>query len=108
MKAIYLAIGMVFTGLLPSNSPAQKSENSISAELPCYNTTELFKSLREKYKELPIMSGQATDEAKSTLSIWMNPVEKNWTIIATKKELSCVIGMGTDIKLFNYRSGTSI
>ena len=108
MKAIYLAIGMVFTGLPASNSYAQKLENSITAEIPCYNTTELFKSLKEKYKELPIMSGQATDEAKSTLSLWMNPIEKNWTIIATKKELSCVVGMGTDIKLINYKPGQSI
>ena len=108
MKAIYLAIGMAFTGLLPSNTPAQKSENSISTELPCYNTTELFKSLREKYKELPILSGQASDEAKSTVSVWMNSTDKNWTIIATKKELSCVIGIGTDIKLFNYKPGQSI
>ena len=108
MKAIYLAIGMAFTGLQASNSQAQKLENSISAELPCYSTTELFKNLREKYKELPILSGQASDEAKSTISVWMNSTDKKWTIIATKKELSCIIGVGTDIKLFNYKSGQSI
>lgn len=108
MRAIYLKIGIVFIGLQVSNSYAQKLENSITAEIPCYNTTELFKSLREKFKELPILSGQATDEAKSILSFWMNPVEKNWTIVATKKELSCVVGMGTDIKLLNYKPGTSI
>jgi len=108
VRAIYLKIGIVFIGLQVSNSYAQKLENSITAEIPCYNTTELFKSLREKFKELPILSGQATDEAKSILSFWMNPVEKNWTIVATKKELSCVVGMGTDIKLLNYKPGTSI
>ena len=72
------------------------------------NTKELFKSLGEKYKELPLLTGKATDEAKSTLSVWMNPIDKNWTIVATKNDLSCIVGIGTDIKLINYKSGTSI
>jgi hypothetical protein len=89
-------------------SYSQELKDSIEAELPCYNTTDLFKSLREKYKELPLLTGKATDIAKSTLSVWMNPTDKNWTIVATSKEISCIVGMGTDIKLFNYKTGTSI
>ena len=108
MKAIYQLIGTVCIGLLASNTYSQKLEETVTADLPCYNTKELFKSLGEKYKELPLLTGKATDEAKSTLSVWMNPIDKNWTIVATNNDLSCIVGIGTDIKLINYKSGTSI
>jgi hypothetical protein len=89
-------------------SYSQEIEEAISIDLPCYNTTKLFKNLREKYKELPIVTGTADDEAKSTISLWMNPVEKSWTIVTTKKELSCIVGLGTDIKLLSYKKGNNI
>ena len=108
MKAIYLTVGIVLIGLLASNTYSQKLENTIKTELPCYNTQELFNSLREKYKELPLLTGKADDEANSTMSLWLNPFDNNWTIIATKKDLSCVVGTGTDMKIIPTRKGTSI
>jgi len=76
--------------------------------LLCYDTKEIFKSLREKFKELPILTGKADDDAQSTVSIWMHPTDMNWTIIATKKDISCVIGVGTDMVLLKYKTGKSI
>ena len=73
-----------------------------------YNTKEIFKSIREKYKELPFMIGQASDEANSLVSIWLNPVDNNWTILATKKDLTCVVGVGTDMKIIPHKKGTDI
>ena len=108
MKSIYLTIGILCTGLLPNISYAQKLEDTVKIDLPCYNTTELFKSLRENFKEVPLLTGKTDDEAKSTMSIWMNPIDNDWTIIATKKELSCVIGTGTNMKLIPYKKGTSV
>lgn len=105
MKSLYL---ILLTLGLSTYSYAQKLENTITADLPCYNTKELFKSLKENYKEMPFMTGQAEDEAKSVVSIWMNPVDNNWTILATKKDLTCVVGMGTDMQLVPYKKGTSI
>ena len=105
MKSLYL---ILLTLGISTCSYSQELKETIEAELPCYNTTDLFKNLREKYKELPLLTGKVTDIAKSTLSVWMNPTDKNWTIVATSKEISCIVGMGTDIKLFNYRTGTSI
>ena len=99
---------MVCTGLLPNNSYSQEIKDKITADLPCYNTTEIFKSLREKYKELPLMTCKVDDEANSIVTIWMNPVDNNWTILATKKDISCVIGMGTNMKIVPYKKGTSI
>jgi hypothetical protein len=89
-------------------SYSQDIVEAISIDLPCYNTKELFKSLREKYKELPIVTGTAGDQAESTISIWMDPIEKSWTIVTTKKELSCIVGLGTDIKLLSYKRGTGV
>ena len=106
MKLTYLLI-IILLGL-PIKSYSQKVEESITADMPCYNTTEIFKSLREKYKELPFMTGQVADEASSIVSIWLNPVHNNWTILATKKDLTCVVGMGTDMKIIPYKKGTSI
>ena len=108
MKAIYLTVGIVLIGLLASNTYSQKLENTIKTELPCYNTQELFNSLREKYKELPLLTGKADDEANSTMSLWLNPFDNNWTIIATKKDLSCVVGTGTDMKIIPVRKGTPV
>ena len=107
MKAIYLTIGMIFA-LLSNNLYSQELKDTIETELPCYNTKELFKSIREKYKEMPLLIGKASDEARSTISVWMNPTDKNWTIVATKEDISCIVGIGTDIKLINYNMGTSI
>ncbi len=106
MKLNYLLL--VISLGISTCSYSQELKDTIEAELPCYNTKELFKSLREKYKEMPLLTGKATDEARSTLSVWMNPTDKNWTIVATTKDISCIVGMGTDIKLINYKTGTSI
>jgi hypothetical protein len=107
MKAIYLTIGMMCI-LLPNNSYSQEIKETVKTELPCYNTKELFKSLRENYKELPLLTGKTDDEANSTMSVWLNPFENDWTIVATKKDLSCVVGTGTDMKIIPTRKGTAI
>jgi hypothetical protein len=104
MKYLLLAISLGITNI----SYSQEIVEAITIDLPCYNTKELFKSLREKYKELPIVTGTAGDQAESTVSIWMDPIEKSWTIVTTKKELSCIVGLGTDIKLLSYKRGTGV
>jgi len=106
LKLTYLLV-IISLGL-SINSYSQEIEESISIDLPCYNTKEIFKSLREKYRELPLMTGSASDEANSVVSLWLNPVDNNWTILATKKDLTCVVGMGTDMKILPYKKGTSI
>ena len=94
--------------ILPINLFSQQLETTVKTELPCYNTKELFKNLREKYKELPILTGKADDDAGSTMSVWLNPIDNDWTIIATKNDLSCVVGTGNDMKIVPTRRGTSI
>jgi hypothetical protein len=108
VKKIYIIIGTLCIGLLASSSYSQKVQEVVTIELPCYNTQELFKSLRENFKELPVLTGKADDEAGSTMSVWLNPIDNDWTIVATKKDISCVVGLGTDMKIIPTRKGTSI
>ncbi len=99
---------LILTLGIATYSYSQKIEDTVKIELPCYNTQELFKSLREKFKELPLLTGKAADEVNSTMSIWLNPIDNDWTIVATKNDLSCIIGLGTDMKIIPTRKGTSI
>lgn len=108
MKINYQLIVIVCACLITSNSYSQKITDTVETELPCYNTTELFKSLKEKYKEVPFMTGRAGDFANSIVSIWMNPVDSTWTIVATKNDITCVVGMGTDMKIVPHTKGPNI
>ena len=68
----------------------------------CADTKVIVKQLREKYKEIPVVSGKADDEAKSIMTIWMNPVDETWTILATNKDYSCIVGVGQELKVIDY------
>jgi hypothetical protein len=72
----------------------------------CFDTGQLFNELKNKYKEIPVILGIASDEAKSTMSFWINPVDSTWTIVATKKDTSCIIGTGVDVRVI--RKGISV
>ena len=98
MKAIYQTIGMASIGLLASSTNAQGVSPliSINRDFVCYDTTQLIKELSVTFKETPLIFGKTTDAASTTVSFWVNPVTKTWTIVATKDEISCVIGVGTE------------
>jgi hypothetical protein len=87
---------------------ATKAEEVITFEAPCFDTNKLFAELKIKFKETPIILGNVSDQARSTMSLWINPVEETWTIISTKKDTSCVIGTGINFKLAPYKKGTDI
>lgn len=77
--------------------------DSITVEFPCFESKQLFKDLRERYKEYPIIVGKTSDKAESTMSLWVHPIENTWTIVATIDELSCVVGNGTHFKIFSNK-----
>jgi len=73
-----------------------KPDEVVNITLECYNTMKVFTELQKTYKELPIILGKASDQAGSTMTLWISPKEKTWTIVATKDKLSCIVGTGTD------------
>jgi hypothetical protein len=109
VKIHYLLIGIACLGLQASSAEeATKSEGGVTFEAPCFDTNQLFAELKIKFKETPIILGNVSDLARSTMSLWINPVEETWTIISTKKDTSCVIGTGVDFKLVPYKKGSNI
>lgn len=112
MKAIYLVIGMAFTGLLASSSIAQQDNSkpltSINRTFYCYDTDRIVKELLNTHKETPFMLGKTSDHLGSTMSLWLSPVTKTWTLVATKDDISCIIGSGTDISLIPLPKGIGV
>jgi len=74
----------------------------VTRDMYCADTKLIVKDLRDKYKEMPVVTGKVDDEAKSLMTIWMNPVEETWTIVATNKDYSCIIGVGQQLKVIDY------
>jgi hypothetical protein len=74
----------------------------VQRDMFCADTKLIVKDLREKYNEIPVVTGKVDDEAKSLMTIWMNPVEETWTIVATNKDYSCIIGVGQKLKVIDY------
>lgn len=104
MKSIYVAIVLACIVPLAVSSDEQRGEEDIlTFEAPCYDTNTLFGTLKKQHKEAPIITGLASDVAGSTMSLWINTSDNTWTIVATKNDLSCVIGVGTDFKVIQLR-----
>ena len=93
----------LFLSLTLLTAQAKSPEEVVTTDISCYNTDELMKFLREDYKEYPIAMGLTNDRANSTMSIWVSPRDKSWTILATKQQISCVIGTGTDFDFVPYK-----
>ena len=98
----------LFMGLACLVVQVSNAQEVITYDAPCYDTSELFTELKNKYKETPILMGIVGDQAKSTMSLWINPKDDTWTIISTKKDTSCVIGIGVDFKLVPYKKTIGI
>lgn len=80
----------------------------VSRDMFCADTKVIVKELREKFKEVPVVTGKADDEAQSIMTIWLNPVDETWTIVATNKDYSCIIGVGQKLKVIDYAKGKMI
>lgn len=104
MKIYFIPLVAFFTTLVHAIEPKE----IVTYEAPCYNTKSLVESLKTTHKETPIVVGKADDIAKSTMSLWLRPIENTWTIVATKGNLSCVIGSGTDFKLVTLPKLTNL
>jgi hypothetical protein len=94
--------------LLGCLSLASNASETVQREMLCDNTTVIVKTLKETYHEIPVITGRVDDEVKSILTIWTNPSTDTWTIVATHKDYSCIIGTGEKLKVINYTKGNNI
>lgn len=74
----------------------------LTNEMMCDKTSVIFNALKKDYGEIPVVLGKSDDVAKSTMSLWTNPANDSWTIVATKDELSCIVGVGEKLKIIPY------
>ena len=107
MKKTIILLMALLAPLVHSNEPVM-SEEIATVQIPCYNTKVLFDALKKNYKESPILLGKADDVAKSTMSLWINSLENSWSIVATKGDLSCVVGTGTHFKVMPNKKSLSL
>ena len=87
-----LLLSLSFLPVYAQNKP----DEVVDIKIECYNTMKVFTELQKVYKEMPVILGKAGDEAGSTMTLWISPKEKTWTIVATKDKISCIVGTGTD------------
>ena len=80
----------------------------VSSEMVCDETKVIVRMLRENFKEIPVITGKADDIAGSVMTIWTNPITDTWTIVATKDDYSCVIGVGSKFKVIDYAKKKTI
>lgn len=91
---------LLYTSLLITLTLTARAE-SITSVMPCGDTKIVTEALRERYKEIPIIIGKADDEVSSVMSLWTNFKTGTWTLVATKEDLSCVIGTGKSLKVID-------
>lgn len=80
----------------------------ITTQLYCDDTEAIVKSLKDTHHEEPFLLGIANDLAESLMTFWLNPVTKSWTILATKDNISCVVGVGNKIQVIPLKRKINI
>lgn len=99
MRKLFIGIMCCFPFLVQSDVSAT---DELSTQFYCYDTEKLFTELRSEYLETPFLMGETSDVAGSTMSLWMSKNGQTWTIVATKKDLSCVVGAGKNLRLVRH------
>ena len=76
---------------------AQTSLGTINVPCKCFDTKIVFKYLQEEFKEEPISSFTSL-EKDVIFSTWTNPKDNTVTLLSTHKDITCIIGIGNDLK----------
>ena len=77
-------------------------------EAVCDDTQLVTKRLFNSFGEVPIIRGLTSDVSGTIMTLWINPKENSWTILATKDKITCVIGYGKDFKLLEYKTKPNV
>ena len=77
-------------------------------EAVCDDTQIVTKRLFNSFGEVPIIRGLTSDVSGTIMTMWINPTENSWTILATKDKITCVIGYGKDFKLLEYKTKPNV
>jgi hypothetical protein len=92
--------------LFSRNSYAESFTTPLEAV--CDDTQIVTKRLFNTFGEVPIIRGLTSDVSGTVMTMWLNPKDSSWTILATKDKITCVIGYGKDFKLLEYKTKPSV
>ena len=79
MRKLFLGIVLLFPMLAFAEL---KIKEKLDVTMLCYNTDELFTTLKKEFNESPFLAGEADDVATSTMSFWISKKGDTWTIVA--------------------------
>ncbi len=100
MKLILLLITL-YVGTVTAGEIVQR-------DMYCDDTKTITKELRDKYKEIPVVMGKVDDVTNSLMTIWTNPINESWTIVATNGDYSCIVGSGEKLTVIDYKRKKNI
>lgn len=74
----------------------------------CYTSVEVFATLNQKYKEIPVAMGKINDNTVMTL--WSNPIVASWTLVTSniKESISCIVFGGDEFTVVPYKNSYKI
>lgn len=75
----------------------------IPMQILCEDSKIVIEELRDKYHEIPVIMGQTNDIAGTLMTLWTNPINNSWTIVATKDDISCIVGTGENLRVIDYK-----
>lgn len=64
----------------------------------CSKPDLVFKELAKEYQERIYWAGHG-EKSSSTYILWINAKNNTWTLTQSNKDVSCIIGSGTDNRL---------
>jgi hypothetical protein len=95
---------IIILSLLPLTSFAKPEK--ITNEMLCDDTKKIVEFLAGKEQQFPMLVGLADDVANSQMTLWVNPKTKEWTITATKDDITCFVGSGKNLAPFKMPDDT--
>jgi hypothetical protein len=65
----------------------------------CDRTEVVFETLFKQFQEVPQWTGKDVKDG-TTYVLTSNTKDGTWTLVQMDKDVACVMGLGTDTKLF--------
>jgi hypothetical protein len=98
-----MTFNKIFLGaLLCAPFLSQAETEVIDTKIFCNKTEIIVRDLTKIFGESPVLTGKTSDQAKSTMTLWMNPITNSWSIVATNKQTSCIVGVGEELKIIRF------
>lgn len=101
MKQFITLVLVCLVSLLVFADTSKEQAEIVPTEMYCFTTDKVANTLKQ-LGEVPIVIGLTFDMADSTMSLWTNATTGTWTLVATKQNLSCIIGAGNKLQLIRY------